>query len=311
MISTPPNSTPKHVLTRLRILPAPPASHIVAIIIVRNEAWRLPEILRHHRALGVDRFAVLDNNSHDATRDIVLAEPDVDLWYTENSFGESAVGARWRNALAKVYGPGRWYLLIDADEMLVYAGMEANDLHRVARRLSYLEMPALRAPMVDMYAEESIELVGLPGSRPLIELCPYYDGIGYAYRKYKSGETELIGGPRTRLLSTPEKSFNNVLEKYPFMMLRDNTVFRNIHANPYPGHIVPPLGALLHFKFLGDFSERIDVAIKEKQYWNNSTEYVAYSKMYNALRKPYFEHSKKYEGPRSLIETGIIKEFPW
>jgi hypothetical protein len=50
--------------------------------VVRNEALRLPATLRHHCAIGVQRFFVLDNGSTDGTLDLLANEPDVDVFAT-------------------------------------------------------------------------------------------------------------------------------------------------------------------------------------------------------------------------------------
>ena len=62
-------------LTRLDRNPISPArSAVSALMVVRNEAIRLPHVFEHHRKLGVDRFFVVDNGSTDGGRDWLLAQ---------------------------------------------------------------------------------------------------------------------------------------------------------------------------------------------------------------------------------------------
>ena len=46
----------------------------------------LDDFLRHYRALGVDRFVVLDNGSTDGSVDLLARQPDVDLYQVPRRF---------------------------------------------------------------------------------------------------------------------------------------------------------------------------------------------------------------------------------
>jgi len=71
----------------IRLGPAPrlPRGAIPCFAVMRDEAVRLPHWLAHHRALGVDRFLIVDNGSTDGTLDMLRAEPDVTVWRTSRS----------------------------------------------------------------------------------------------------------------------------------------------------------------------------------------------------------------------------------
>lgn len=53
---------------------------------IRNEAQRLPHFLRHYRALGIEHFLIVDNDSDDGSAEMLAAEPDVSLWRTSASY---------------------------------------------------------------------------------------------------------------------------------------------------------------------------------------------------------------------------------
>ena len=64
-------------------------------------------MLDHHRGLGIETFFVVDNGSTDGSVEFLLAQPDVHLWTTEDSFGAAHCGTDWVLALIDEYGSGR------------------------------------------------------------------------------------------------------------------------------------------------------------------------------------------------------------
>ena len=80
---------------------------------------RLPHWLDHHRALGVDHFLIVDNDSDDGTCAYLVSQPDVSLWTTRNSYKLSRFGMDWLTHLQRLYAHGHWCLTIDADEIFI------------------------------------------------------------------------------------------------------------------------------------------------------------------------------------------------
>src|SRR4029079_6725572 len=109
-----------------------PIGTVPVIAVVHNEALRLPDFLRHYRSLGVRRFIVVDHRSTDTTSAFLLAQPDVDLYRTEGNYARAAFGNMWATGLARRFAMGRWALLADADEFLVYDGMDRYGLSDLA-----------------------------------------------------------------------------------------------------------------------------------------------------------------------------------
>ena len=91
---------------------------------LRSQAHRLPAFLDFYRAQGVDRFFIVDNASDDGTRDLLLAQPDVHLYLTTDSYAAFGGGMRWLNELLALHGPGAWTLTVDVDELLAYPHAE-------------------------------------------------------------------------------------------------------------------------------------------------------------------------------------------
>ena len=61
------------------------AQHVV-IMTVRNEAHRMPFILKYYRAMGFDHFMIVDNKSEDRLQRILVGEKDVSVFFSKGGF---------------------------------------------------------------------------------------------------------------------------------------------------------------------------------------------------------------------------------
>lgn len=84
---------------------------------VKNEADLLPRFIAHHRALGVNRFCLVDDGSEVPVSALALG-PDVTAFRTKTGDFRTSK-TLWIEALAKAVVPeGGWMLTLDADELL-------------------------------------------------------------------------------------------------------------------------------------------------------------------------------------------------
>jgi hypothetical protein len=69
-------------------------------------------------------------------------------------------------------------------------------------------------------------------------------------------------------------------------------------------------GALLHFKFLGDFSRRVNEELIRKAYFNDGGEYKQYYRRLRTRRKINFmsKISVRFSGTHQLLDLELIKE---
>ena len=86
------------MLTCLSDLPAIGGDEVLVVGCLRNEMLRLPAFLEHYRRLGVSRFLLVDNGSDDGSRELLLAQPDVTVFHTDQSYAESGCGIAWHTA---------------------------------------------------------------------------------------------------------------------------------------------------------------------------------------------------------------------
>jgi hypothetical protein len=72
-------------------------------------------------------------------------------------------------------------------------------------------------------------------------------------------------------------------------------------------------GALLHFKFLPDFAEKVNFALATNEFWNGSIQYRRYRDglATSDLDVLYYEGSREYQSPESLIAAGLIGSIDW
>src|SRR5690348_1747415 len=69
--------------------------------------------------------------------------------------------------------------------------------------------------------------------------------------------------------------FAPTLMKIPFVRWLPGTRYQSNHATT-PIKLSEITGALLHFKFLEDFTERVETEIKRKEHWDSASEYRRY-----------------------------------
>ncbi|CAN5679180.1 glycosyltransferase family 2 protein [soil metagenome] len=144
--------------------------------IMRDERFFLDAFLAHYRALGVDRFIVLDDGSSDGSTECLAAEPDVmlvasPLRYAQQIEYDAALRAQvletravrlWRDQLMNQFCAGQWAIAADADEFLCLP--EGLDARALAGRLEREGHDALWGAMIDMYPERIADMQ--PGPQP-------------------------------------------------------------------------------------------------------------------------------------------------
>ncbi|TYO61576.1 hypothetical protein FXV83_37405 [Bradyrhizobium hipponense] len=320
------------------------ADEIVAVGKLRNEMLRLPDFLRHHRRLGVRRFLAIDDHSDDGTREFLLDQPDVHVFEIREPFAESRGGARWTSAVLDQFAPGRWALTLDADELFVYPGCETFDLRWLCRYLESAGADCMTAEMIDMYPRVLGGSERYRAGESLVAFCPYFDSDTYVKRRRRGFPTNyLIGGARARLFydeSMPLKialydALVRLLEPYGLArllpavnitrweppLLTKVPLARWLPGRRYiaAGHLMAPrgkpgdvTGALLHFKFLHDFTDKVAAAVREGNYYRGSVEYKRYAE--RLAQDQSFEltypKSRIYQSSDDIVSCGLMRFSP-
>jgi hypothetical protein len=305
-----PKQPPDPVIHRIDARPLDiSADEIVAVGKLRNEMLRLPDFLRHHRRLGVGRFLAIDDRSDDCTREFLLDQPDVHVFEIREPFEDSRGGARWTSAVLDQFAPGRWTLTLDADELFVYPGCESFDLRWLCDHLESAGADCMTAEMVDMYPRRLGGPEHYRAGESLVAFSPYFDSDSYLKRRRRGFPTNyLIGGARARLFydepMPPQIALYDALVRLlePYGLARllpavDITRWQPPLLTKVPlarwtpgrrhiaaGHLMAPpgkpaevTGALLHFKLLHDFADKVAIAVSEGNYYWRSVEYRRYA----------------------------------
>jgi hypothetical protein len=327
--------------------PAPRPGEILALLVARDEALRLPDALAAASALGVDRAIVVDNGSSDGTRDIASAA-GAHLISAEEDYAASGFGITWTNAVLDAYARGHWVLVLDADEQLVFPGSDRVGLHALTEHLDALGSEALRTIMLDCFPAGPLATCGYRGGTPLPGTAPMFEPPQLRQERIEDFPYELdYGGIRERLFfpeADPrrpprwlrQKLFNLGLRvpglrnramfrrlapprsptvtKLPLLRWREGAALLASTHRVAPMAMSPeqPSGVLLHFKFLQDFHARALDAVARGAHWDGSREYRRYLARIEA--DPGFALSgpraRAYAGPDQLVALGLMRDTP-
>ena len=291
-----------------RPVPTRKAGEVWAFFVVRNEALRLPYVLRYHFERGVSRVIALDNQSTDGTQDILRSDSRIHLFSIQQPFRKNKVA--WLELLLRRYGRTHWNLVLDADELFMYPQMDRLDLPALAAYLDGRDAGALHSLFVEMYPGGPLGEISYRAGDNLLEAAPWFDADGYVRKKYckvfdgEAPESIYMGGTRARLF---QEEFG--CSKYPFFRYEPNQFLR-LGLHTIEGvKIAEEQGAVLHFKYLQDFKEKAVREAKRGVYWNASAEYKAYAARFKKEGDFSLWHpgAKKYAGWRQLEKLGLLK----
>ena len=277
------------------------------LVVCRNEALRLPYMLKYHFDLGVSRVLLVDNDSTDGTREMVRDDPRIHMFSSKEKYKGPLY---WQEPLLRRYAAGRWCLVLDADELFVYPQMDRVDLPGLAAFLDGQGRAALHSLFIEMYSREPIGQMAYRAGDDLREVAPWFDAEGYVRGKYhrvfggEAPEFIYMGGTRRRLF---DAEFG--CSKYPFFKYAPGLFLRRGLHTIEGAKIAEEQAAVLHFKYLQDFKEKAVREAKRGVYWNASAEYKAYAARFEKEGDFSLWHAgaEKFAGWRQLEELGLMK----
>ncbi|HVV94025.1 MAG TPA: glycosyltransferase family 2 protein [Hyphomicrobiales bacterium] len=315
---------------------------------VRNERRRLGAWLAHYRAIGVERFVVVDNGSTDGGQEFLEAQPDVVALRSDGSFAAANCGIEWLTDLHRLVRPGTWILFADADELLVYRGWPARPLRSLLADAEAEDATAALAFMLDMYPDGPLE--SAPAGADLMAAAPCFDGE-YVFRRPPTRPwqppapgIEVLGGPRLRLLSSLDRErrsgwlayllrgqFDRVLpftpdallpllvalmprqmpnlSKVPLVRAGSGALYANVHT-AIGARPFHENAVLLHYKFLADFAAKVAVECGRHEHYRRGSEYLMYAKLLKTHGALDLRHAgtRRFAGAEQLVQLGLIRD---
>lgn len=279
---------------------------ILLFMRIRNEELRLPWMLTYYRALGVGAFFIVDNHSSDGSTEYLLAQDDVFLFHTTQSYAAANYGMAWINTLLDDFAMGHWAITVDADEMLVYPASETTGLDMLTRYLDTTGADSLRAPLLDMYSAQPIREAHYNKGTNFLDTCSYFDTGSFSADGRK--------GPRQRVFWGDDRELQGA--RPPYLVKVPLVKWQPKHRYKASTHLIENAtngdvsGVLLHFKFFSDFHEKVLTAVQEGEYWHGSEQYAVY--LEKLQRNPdlsaYYPGSVCYHNSEQLVTLGYMSD---
>jgi hypothetical protein len=315
-------------------------SEILLFAKIKNESLRIEYFLEWYRHLGIARFFLIDNGSNDGTLEIINNQPDCHVFQNAGNMGHAKAGIDWITPLLNEYGVGHWCVIADTDELLVYQDYETEGLSVLCERLRSSGFDAFHCMLIDMYPSHSRDAEEYSAGQSFLKFSPFFDRKGYSFSRLEDGNITVKGGPRSRLFYSDFRSlvarlarriksivaglpvirsmnlFKNLNPKSPPLLNKVPLVYWNASMSYggaahylYNAKIATETGALLHFKFLGDFASRMGNATLAAAYFNQGEEYKRYNARLRSQNVIGFQcnWTVPFEGSRQLIDLRLIR----
>jgi len=289
------------------VIPEWKPDEVWMIVVCRNEALRLPYMLKYHFDLGVSHVLLLDNDSSDRTLAVVADDPRVHVFSSREQYKGPLY---WQEPLLRKFAVDRWCLVLDADELFVYPHMDRMNLSDLAAVLEGQGVAALHSLFIEMFSRGPIGQMEYQPGADFRMAAPWFDAEGYVRKKYHrvfSGESPefiYMGGTRARIFN---EEFG--CSKYPFFKYAPNFFLRRGLHTIEGARLAEEQGAILHFKYLQDFKDKAFREAKRGVYWNASAEYKAYVERFEAEGDFSLWHpkAKQFDGWQQLMGLGLMK----
>lgn len=281
---------------------------------MRNEAMRLPHFLAYYRALGVDHFLIVDNDSDDGTAELLGAQADVSLWRSGHSYKAARFGIDWLTYLQFRHGSGHWCLTVDADELLVFTGIPRVGLADLTGWLDDHRMASMGAVMIDLFPRGRLDEGSYSaGADPLDQLC-WFDADNFFSTPRPELESPVLrGGVRLRAFFADRPERAPTMNKVPLVRWHWRYAYMTSTHVILPTALnrtddpARPRGALLHTKFLPGIARRAQREKARGEHFSNSPLYDQYYDMLASGDTLWRAQSTRFQGWDQLVALGLAR----
>ncbi|MEM7744322.1 MAG: glycosyltransferase family 2 protein [Pseudomonadota bacterium] len=287
---------------------------------VRNERPRLSWFLRHYRELGIVHFLFVDNGSTDGTVEMLRSSPDVSVWEARGSYKGSRYGVDWLNHLLARYGPGRWIVVADPDELLVYPHHDTRKLPALCRWLEDQGRESFGVLLLDMYGRGSVATTRVGEDTNPTDVACWFDANNYYVSRdphYKN--LWIQGGPRLRVFFADRPFWSPALNKIPLVRWQKGFVYKGGAHDLLPRRLNVTYardggsltsGVLLHPKFLDVLVLKVEEELRRHEHYAASREYASYAAQGLEVSL-WTEQSTRYRDWLQLCELGLMARGGW
>ena len=254
------------------------AADVAVVACMRNEMFMLPQFLAHYRKLGVSAFLIADNCSDDGTLEYLQEQPDVALFSVDTDYNLSHYGVAWQQAMMSAFRMGKWSLVADADELLVWQEKQTQTLGNLLKTPDFEHANAARIFMLDMYPQGPLESADFAAQSPF-EQAGFADRIPFLTNTLSRGpysnQPGWTSALRHRLITGSAPSLF-VAQK--LALLRYRPWMRLSAGLHYVTGVDIASRELLfaHFKYNADFRRKAQAEVLRGQHFNDAEEYRKY-----------------------------------
>jgi glycosyltransferase involved in cell wall biosynthesis len=289
-------------------LDAARTADVAVVACMRNEMFMLPQFLAHYRKLGVTSFMIVDNCSDDGTLEYLLKQPDVALFSVDTDYNLSFYGVAWQQALMAAFRVGKWSLVADADELLVWQEKQTQTLPDLLKTDEFQGVDAARIFMLDMYPKGSLSkatfktdpfaetgyvdrqpfLANWTGSGPFSNMPTWTSALRH----------RLIAGSRTDLFVAQKIA---LLKYQPWMRVSAGLHFLT--------DVQLSSRELLfgHFKYNADFRRKAQAEVARGQHFNDAEEYRKYLALTSEGRDVIYEEGLSVPWTQAPFVRALIE----
>jgi hypothetical protein len=148
-------------------------NEVIVTCIVRNGALHIKSFIEHHFGLGVKHIIFLDNCSTDETVQIAAGYSNVTILQTRCPY--QTYENVMKRYMVQKFTRNRWSLTVDIDERFDYPYSDQLPIGSFLTYLNTHSYTAVVTQMLDLFDDNAINVNFDENSKPIQEICYYYD----------------------------------------------------------------------------------------------------------------------------------------
>jgi glycosyltransferase involved in cell wall biosynthesis len=261
---------------------------LVVLCLVRDGRPYVKSFMDHHLALGVRHVVFLDNGSEDGTVEALKEYDQATVLRTPLPYREYKYALK--QYLIYRFGRERWCLYLDVDELFDYPRSDVLDLRSMLGYLNEKRYTVVVAQMLDMFPEGPLQAGEAAREASLKEVHRFYD-ISDLSRTWYEHATRITGNTVSNQeirihhggIRKTHFDIGANLTKHPLIFVDDRIRPMDGSSHRTNNARVADFSCVLyHYKFLENFREVTDRAVREGNYYGGSFEYRRYQEVLDA-----------------------------